>query len=143
VFASGVGDGAVYRMATSEDLSHVRASEPGEAAPALGAMRWAVIYREGPLGRDQLGWRMPVPEATLDASLDRLTQTGRIERDRRGAFRCHEMDVPYGSSTGWEAAVFDHFQAVVKTVCCKLRIDPRLGLRLPERLRRPAPTREI
>ena len=29
--------------------------------------------------------------------------------------------VPLGASAGWEAALFDHFQAVVKTMCIRLR----------------------
>jgi hypothetical protein len=71
---------------------------------------------------------MPVPDVALDAALVRLEQVGRIGRDDGGAYRCKTLDVPYGSSTGWEVAVFDHFQSVVRTICCKLRLDqtPRL-----------------
>jgi hypothetical protein len=31
--------------------------------------------------------------------------------------------LPLGSAVGWEAAVFDHFKAVVNTVTSRLRID--------------------
>jgi hypothetical protein len=31
--------------------------------------------------------------------------------------------VPLGSSLGYEAAIFDHFQAMVKTILCRLRED--------------------
>jgi hypothetical protein len=128
IFSSGSGEGTVYRMATSEDLSHVRASEAADAAAAIDGMLWAVIYREGPIERSGLLDRLPVAESALEAALDRLEKSGRIERDAEGAYGCKKLDVPYGSSTGWEAAVFDHFQSVVRTICCKLRLDqtPRL-----------------
>jgi hypothetical protein len=31
--------------------------------------------------------------------------------------------IPVGSPSGWEAALFDHFQAVVATMCSKTRSD--------------------
>jgi hypothetical protein len=38
-------------------------------------------------------------------------------------YRTGSLFVPVGSPVGWEAAVFDHFQAMVKTICCRLRDD--------------------
>jgi hypothetical protein len=81
IFSSGAGDGAVYRMATKEDLSHVRASEATDAAAAIDGMRWAVIYREGPIDKSGLVERLPVPDAALGAALARLEHVGRIEGD--------------------------------------------------------------
>jgi hypothetical protein len=128
IFASGAGDGAVYRMATKEDLSHVRASEAQDSGAALDAMLWAVIYREGPIARDDIARRFPISLDILDVALDRLRDAARVVREGDGTYRCQELVVPYGSSVGWEAAVFDHFQSVVRTICSKLRIDqtPRL-----------------
>lgn len=123
IFASGSGDGAVYRAATKEDLSHVRASEAKDSGAALDAMIWAVIYREGPITRDEVARRFPVSADLLDPALERLRDAGRVDRNDDGAYRCHELFVPYGASVGWEAAVFDHFQSVVRTICCKLRLD--------------------
>jgi len=122
VFCSGTGDGTVYRMATGEDLAHVRASGSHERDASGDAMLWAVVYREGPLTRAEIGHRLSLDPRVIDASLERLLQAGRIDRDAQG-YVCHELVVPYGSPSGWEAAVFDHFQSVVKTICCKLRLD--------------------
>jgi hypothetical protein len=33
--------------------------------------------------------------------------------------------LPLGHSAGWEAAVFDHFQAMVGALCSKLQVGPR------------------
>ncbi len=38
-------------------------------------------------------------------------------------YRTGSLFVPVGSPVGWEAAIFDHFQAMVKTICCRLRED--------------------
>src|SRR5205823_3443393 len=59
----------------------------------------------------------------LDLALGRLRDGGRVTCDDAGAYRCQELVVPYGAPSGWEAAVFDHFQSVVRTICCKLRLD--------------------
>jgi hypothetical protein len=123
IFSSGAGDGAVYRMATNEDLSHVRASEAVETGAALDAMVWAVVYREGPASRDEIARLLPLAADVLEASLGRLSEVGRIESNPDGSYGCRELLLPYGASCGWEAAVLDHFQSVVKTICCKLRLD--------------------
>jgi len=67
--------------------------------------------------------RLKVADDVLNASLERLVKAARVESDAAGTYRCLKLDVPYGSSTGWEAAVFDHFQAIVKTIGAKLRTD--------------------
>jgi len=123
LFSSGIGEGTVYRIATREDLLHVRVTEQAEEAASLDAMVWAVVYRDGPIGRDALIQRVRASDDILAASLDRLERAGRIERNDMGSYGCRRLEVPYGSSTGWEAAVFDHFQSVVKTICIKLRLD--------------------
>ena len=50
---------------------------------------------------------------------------GFVERRRTGTpaeYECTHYDVPIGTSEGWEAAVLDHFQAVVTAICVKLRL---------------------
>jgi len=123
IFSSGTGDGTVYRMATGEDLAHLRTTQADAQAPSLDAMLWVVIYRAGPIGQEELAKRVSIADNVLKASLGRLVKAARVECDACGAYRCLKLEVPYGSSTGWEAAVFDHFQAVVKTICAKLLTD--------------------
>lgn len=66
---------------------------------------------------------MTLREGVLEASLERLERAARVVRNAAGTYSSGELVLPYGSSTGWEAAVFDHFQSVVKTICQKLTID--------------------
>jgi hypothetical protein len=124
VFATGMGDAVAYRAATAAELSATRASVAASEDDALDAMLWAIVYREGPLAQDELGRRLPVSAAPLAAAIDRLAASGRVQRDARGLLQCRELVVPLGAPSGWEAAVLDHFGALVKTVCQKLRLEP-------------------
>ncbi len=46
----------------------------------------------------------------------------RREDGKDGAvYRAPQFFVAVGAPSGWEAAVFDHFHAVVRTICSKLR----------------------
>jgi hypothetical protein len=44
-----------------------------------------------------------------------------VERDEQGRYACRSVVLDAGGSAGWEAGLFDHFQAVVKTMCARLR----------------------
>jgi hypothetical protein len=91
---------------------------------------WVIIYREGPLGLPALRARSGLDQGELDASIARLTAAERIRRDEGGAFSAPEFFVPLQAEAGWEAAVFDHYHAVVRALCCRLGPDPQL-LSLP------------
>ena len=52
--------------------------------------------------------------------VERLVESGRIQRSGRSKLVARDFVIPLGSSEGWEAAVFDHVQAVVQTVCQRL-----------------------
>ena len=120
VFQTGSAERTVYRATTTEELGSLSRSD---AAGGVDALVWALVYREGPLGREALG-RL-VRTDTLDASLDRLVQSGRVERSEgeEPVYSAQHFSVPQGDTAGWEAAVFDHFQAVVRTICGKLSLD--------------------
>jgi hypothetical protein len=66
-----------------------------------------------------------LPDDALDAALGTLLADGRIERlqkdDGSEAYRSARFDVPLDASQGWEAAVLDHFQAMVSGLSTKLR----------------------
>ena len=54
-----------------------------------------------------------------------LVASGSVEMRSSGArteYESRRLDVPVGQSEGWEAAVLDHFQAVVTAICVKLRL---------------------
>lgn len=122
VFATGVGNRTVYRIATDEDLERVSRNGSDELV-------WAVIYREGPLGLDELLERAPSSRDSVTEAVDRLVRDGRVERSEGASgprLSASELFVPLGAaSSGWEAAVYDHFHAVVHAISRKLQGEPR------------------
>jgi hypothetical protein len=80
---------------------------------------------------------VPLERQELTAALERLVTDGRVKRQEHAGRALYSSDhcvVPFGSSAGWEAAVFDHYQALVTAMCTKLRAgvtaaapDDRIG----------------
>jgi hypothetical protein len=121
VFATGGGGETSYRAASEAELSHMRQHASGEG---LDELLWALIYREGPLERDALGKRVRLDEPKLDAVLRRLCSSGRVSESGHGAtarYGAQDFSVLLEARTGWEGAVFDHFQAMVQTITQRLR----------------------
>jgi hypothetical protein len=68
-----------------------------------------------------------LPANVCDQALSDLVEQGRAQRIQSGEqvqFESHSFDVPLGSSQGWEAAVLDHFQAMIRAITCKLQAGP-------------------
>jgi hypothetical protein len=123
VFRTGSGRGRAYRVATDEELGLLGQAEQGEGAESLV---WLTVYRHGPLKRDALEERLRMPRATLDRILLTLRDEGRVtleERDGETVLSSREFVLPVGSPAGWEAAFYDHYQAVVSTLCAKLHAE--------------------
>ena len=125
LFTTGRGPSASYRAASEEELARAQGGS-GLDSEGLDALLWVLVYREGPLEAGELARRASMQEAVVDAALGRLVAAGRAERvESAGAvrYRSAELVVPLGADVGWEAAVLDHFQAMVQTICQRLRGD--------------------
>jgi hypothetical protein len=125
VYQAGRGAASSYRVATPADLDYVRENE--READGTDTLVWAIVYRLGPLSRGKLAENLSLPATKLDVSIARLLDAGRIVLVEGGGepkYRAPSFVLPLGTSQGWEAAIFDHFQAVVNTICHKLRHDP-------------------
>jgi hypothetical protein len=117
VTVSGTGPGITYEATPDEELARLRQAQTNEG---LDELIWALIYREGPVTFAELAAKQ-IDEAELAAALERLLELGRIEGGGLDApYRARTLVVPLGSAVGWEAAVFDHFKALVNTVICRL-----------------------
>lgn len=120
VFSKGRGDATVYRAASAAELDvGPRADESG----ALDSLVWIAIARHSPLRRDELLELAQLSPEQADAALLRLERDGRIERrrdDGAETYSSAQCIIPLGQAAGWEAAVFDHYQAVVTAICSKL-----------------------
>jgi hypothetical protein len=121
LFSSGVGTDACYRAASEDELALLHRKQSGSGADELLA---ALMYREGPVTAKRAADLAHAELTTVEAALERLVNAGRIERcelNGAPAYRARQLVVPLGSAVGWEAAVFDHFQAVVATILSRLR----------------------
>ncbi|HET9953843.1 MAG TPA: hypothetical protein VFQ61_05050 [Polyangiaceae bacterium] len=119
VSVSGTGARMKYRLTPEEELEQLRQSNSSEGVDEL---LWAMIYREGPCSFANLA-KKPISERELTESLARLVEAGRVECDTtQGYYSARALVLPLGSPVGWEAAVFDHFKALVNTITCRLSI---------------------
>ena len=122
VFRSGQGDRAVYRAATPEEY---RRSDPEGEREGLLSMILVALNRYAPASSQDLADALPMELASVEQGLDQLVRDGRARElsDEAGKrYECVSCVIPVGSSAGWEAAVFDHFQAMVTALCTKLRL---------------------
>jgi hypothetical protein len=116
VVSSGSGAGATYRAASDAELENLRRSQGGEGADELVV---ALMYREGPLTLNEIAARSQVEPAMIQGSVERLLAAGRITREEHAdaaRYRAQALVIPLGAPVGWEAAVFDHFKALVTTI---------------------------
>lgn len=122
VYRSGRGDGAVFRIAEAQDFEHASAAGRREANEYVA---WLAVYRQGPLSRAALLDATRLSDEHLEQALATLTADGRVEvshgQGGEPLYRSVRFDVPVGASQGWEAAVLDHFQAMVTAISVKLR----------------------
>jgi hypothetical protein len=114
-------------MASESELKRIRARDNEESTDNLV---WAIIFREGPLTAGAIRERAGMRAEELEATLFRLLEAGRIRKisgSDEPEYGAREFEVKLGDPAGWEAAVFDHYQALVTTICRKLQIDPASG----------------
>ncbi|HVW27284.1 MAG TPA: hypothetical protein VHC69_18085 [Polyangiaceae bacterium] len=125
VFRTGRGDATVYRVAKAEELPLPK----GNANDVhLANWCWIAIYRSGPLSLADLATHVPADEATLLESVRTLEKQGRIRALPGNGSPRYSSDaciIPLGDPKGWEAAVFDHYQAMVTAICAKLALGRR------------------
>jgi hypothetical protein len=120
VFRTGRGARTTYRAASPEEL----AMPDGASTDGTESLVWLVVHRQGPATLAELADRVPVPDEALRAALEGLVADGRVVRSESGGttrFSAGSCIIPLGRSGGWEAAVFDHYQAMVTALCAKLR----------------------
>ncbi len=121
---AGRGGGAVFRV------------EPTAPAPdrpeALDALLRVAVYHAGPATAEALARQTGAAPEAIAAALARLVAAGEIacvpvELGTDAAeprYTCGAYLIPLAAPIGWEAAVFDHFQAVVSTLCARIALGP-------------------
>jgi len=120
VFSSGSGGEQVYRATTkAEQLQMGRLAE----GTGFEELLWAFIYREGPVEHTAVEELAASNAHQLEPALARLEQLGKIHIEGEGPARrysAERLEVLLEAEVGWEAAVFDHYRALVQTICQRL-----------------------
>lgn len=116
-----VESGLVYRTGRGGATAY-RIAEAGQSAGPTGEDQLVrlAVHRHGPIARGALAGHLALEDDRLDAALARLEAAGRIESGADG-WRCERMTLASDAAGGPGAAMVDHIQALVDTVCARLR----------------------
>ena len=115
-YKTGTGDNSVYGVTLPQDQALANKEHSSETASLL---IWLMVYENPGSTRQALAAVTRFDAAQVDAGLQLLLEQGRIyEQD--GQFTADTLSIPVGATQGWEAAVFDHFQAVCTAIARKL-----------------------
>jgi hypothetical protein len=122
VYRTGRGDQTMYRTATAEELRM-----PGQhSAEALRNMVWVAVQRAGKANAQDLMHALSLDLPRLERALADLRDRGLVEgREMPGGgmeYQSQHCVLGYDDPHGWEAAVFDHYQALVIALTTKLRL---------------------
>ncbi len=123
VFATGTRADDVYRAASPDELG---AMQQLDREGGVDELLWSLIFCHGPLERERLADMAGVAVESLEAPLTRLLQARRIEQqstDGVSRLYAERFYIAEGAEAGWEAAIYDHYRAVVRTLCNRLEPD--------------------
>ncbi len=109
------------------DLSSV-VDDASAGSGKLEGMLLVALHRHGPLTLAAVAELVPADTAQLQAALTELTRGGlatQVTRAGELLYSCESCVIRFGDEVGWEAAVFDHYQALVVALTTKLRSGAR------------------
>jgi len=122
IYRKGSGGQTVYRMASTEDNVF-----SAEEDAAIDAIIWVLVHRHGPATLTELKHNAPaLDDQRLQRSLERLEASSRVqatERDGQAYYASPSVSIYPENSEGLEAAIVDHFQAMINTICAKAEQD--------------------
>ena len=121
LFRTGMGDRTSYRAARPDELPAL--PDKGEVVAQLVLV---ALHQHGPATLPECAERVAMDELELSQVLATLVEDGRAQRSGQGAttrYRCDHVLIGYHDPNGWQAAVYDHYQALVGALCHKLQLS--------------------
>lgn len=122
LYRSGRGDATTYRAAQLDESVLPRAAKSEQT---LLDAAWVLLHQQGPTTAPEMAALLRTDQADANELLHALVEMGRarlerIDGDHEPRFVVDHCVIPIGASAGWEAALLDHFQAVVTTMINKV-----------------------
>jgi hypothetical protein len=115
---TGSGAAALYTITADEDRRTLAREGGLETAATLA---WLDLCRHPGAAAGDVAVRIGLEEELVRTAFTELRNQGRITAGPDGRLSAQPMIIPVGAEAGWEAAVFDHFQAVTAAITTKLR----------------------
>ncbi len=128
IWLTGRGEKALYQPASDKDFKEMKLQDQFEAVVNLV---WLSIYEHRRVSRNDVIDNSPFGREETERAIDVLIGDGRVTRfEESGSetLSCSKLVIPVGAEKGWEAAVFDHFNAVTTAIAAKLRINATQAL---------------
>ena len=118
LYSTGSGLSTLYGVTTEAERQQFtrRSDVLGLASMALG-----LVYRASSLSHDELAAQLNVPMLEVQEAMEHLVNEGRVEA-HEGNFRAAAFLIDEDAEHGWEAAAFDHFQAVATALANKVAL---------------------
>lgn len=116
VYSTGRGPQTRYGLTSDSDR---RALFESEELDALVHLVWLEVQRSEPIDKPSLLMRFNRCERQAELALQALLEDGRVT-EAEGMLTAQNFVVPMGAERGWEAAVLDHFQTMVRAIGAKL-----------------------
>ncbi len=115
---TGRATSAVF-VATPPEARRLLARQGKEDTAA--ALVWLdICHHPGTLSQ-QVAARVGIDQSLTEKVVERLHREGQLTSEPSGPLSAKEFVIDVGSEVGWEAAVFDHFQAAASAMTAKLR----------------------
>src|SRR5690606_14459793 len=108
---------ALFAVTPEEDRQTLARLGQEETAAALV---WLDLCRNPEAASAETAERLGLNPELVQSAVDSLIAEGRLTI-ADGKVTPDAMVIPVGAEAGWEAAVFDHFQAVAGAITMKLR----------------------
>jgi predicted transcriptional regulator len=124
VYRSGRGDSTSYQAREVDAAAALLSDDHA----LLSRMLLVAVHRNGPITQAALSELLRVDDSVaLRTALSGLCAQGLITEQaaQPAVYSCDRCVIPFGDDHGWEAAVFDHYQAMVSALVTKLRSKRR------------------
>jgi hypothetical protein len=116
IFRTGSGEDSLYGL--TQERERIALARAG-SLETISSLVWLEICRDPGATLTQVASKLALSETQVETALTSLEAEGQLRRED-GRFIVEPFSIPVGAASGWEVAVFDHFQMVCVALATKL-----------------------